>query len=144
LNLLSFHCRPQCWGGQEVQQGVKLDCLSSTASDTRSCFRTTTMTEAPDVGREEGLARKAGSGVPRYVILGACNPPLAHEALKQEFNLGLLLPCNAIVYEKDGQTWAGTVDAAKMLSVVGNPEMNPMAEDVNRKLRCTVDSTSSS
>ena len=86
------------------------------------------------------LREKLGVEFPRYIILGACNPPLAHQALSQEINLGLLLPCNAIVYEKDGQVWAGAVDAARMLSVVGNPEMNPMAEDVNRKLRRAVDS----
>jgi uncharacterized protein (DUF302 family) len=86
------------------------------------------------------LREKLGVEFPRYVILGACNPPLAHEALTHEINLGLLLPCNAIVYEKDGQVWAGAVDAARMLSVVENPSMNPMAEDVNRKLRRAVDS----
>jgi uncharacterized protein (DUF302 family) len=86
------------------------------------------------------LREKLGVEFPRYVILGACNPPLAHQALTHEINLGLLLPCNAIVYEKDGQVWAGVVDAARMLSVVENPSMNPMAEDVNRKLRRAVDS----
>jgi uncharacterized protein (DUF302 family) len=86
------------------------------------------------------LREKLGVEFPRYIILGACNPPLAHQALSQEINLGLLLPCNAIVYEKDGRVWAGAVDATKMLSVVGNPEMNPMAEDVNRKLRRAVNS----
>ena len=86
------------------------------------------------------LREKLGVEFPRYIILGACNPPLAHQVLNQEINLGLLLPCNTIVYEKDGRVWAGAVDATKMLSVVGNPEMNPMAEDVNRKLRRAVDS----
>ncbi len=86
------------------------------------------------------VREKLGVEFPRYMILGACNPPLAHHALTQEANLGLLLPCNAIVYEKDGQVWAGVVDASRMLSVVGNPEMNPMAEDVNRKLRRALES----
>ena len=90
------------------------------------------------------LKEKLGIEFPHYAILGVCNPPLAFHALQKEINLGLLLPCNAIVYEKDGQIWAGTVDAAKMLSVVGNPEMNPMAEEVNRKLRRAVDAVASS
>lgn len=85
------------------------------------------------------LREKLGVEFPRYVILGACNPPLAHQALQQEVNLGLLLPCNAVVYEKDGAVWAGVVDAARMLSVVENPAMNPMAEQVNQKLRRAVD-----
>ena len=86
------------------------------------------------------LNHKLGVDFPRYVILGACNPPLAHKALQEEINLGLLLPCNAIVYERDGQVFVGAVDAPKMLSVVGNPAMQPMAEDVNQRLQRAVDS----
>lgn len=86
------------------------------------------------------LKEKLGVDFPRYVILGACNPPLAHKALQEEINLGLLLPCNAIVYERDGQVFVGAVDAPKMLSVVGNPAMQPMAEDVNQRLQRAVDS----
>src|SRR5512132_3965394 len=77
------------------------------------------------------LKEKLGVEFPRYVILGACNPPIAHAALRQEINLGLLLPCNAVVYEHEGKVYAGVVDAAKMLSIVGNDEMGPMAEQVN-------------
>lgn len=84
------------------------------------------------------LKEKLGVEFPRYVILGACNPPLAYQALQEEINLGLLLPCNAVVYERDGQVSVGAVDAAKMLSVVGNPAMEPMARDVNERLRRAV------
>ncbi len=52
----------------------------------------------------------------------------------------LLLPCNAVVYEKDGAVWAGAVDANAMLSLVGNAEMDAMADAVNQKLRRAVDS----
>jgi uncharacterized protein (DUF302 family) len=84
------------------------------------------------------LKEKLGVEFPRYVILGACNPPLAYQALQEEINLGLLLPCNAVVYEHNGQVYVGVVDAEKMLSVVGNPGMEQMARDVNRKLRSVV------
>jgi uncharacterized protein (DUF302 family) len=84
------------------------------------------------------LKEKLGVEFPRYVILGACNPPLAYQALQEEINLGLLLPCNAVVYEHNGQVHVGVVDVEKMLSVVGNPGMEPMARDVNRKLRSVV------
>ncbi len=86
------------------------------------------------------LKEKLGVEFPRYVILGACNPPLAYQALQGEINLELLLPCNAVVYERDGQVCVGAVDAAKMLSVVGNPAMEPMAKDVNERLRRAVNS----
>ena len=67
------------------------------------------------------LKEKLGIDFPRYTILGACNPPLAHQALQEEINLGLLLPCNAVVYERGSQIHVGMVDAVKMLSVVGIP-----------------------
>lgn len=86
------------------------------------------------------LKEKLGVDFPRYVILGACNPALAHAALEAEINLGLLLPCNAIVYEKEGRVLVGVVDAAKMLAIVGKPAMEPMARQVNEKLRRVVDS----
>jgi len=85
------------------------------------------------------LKEKLGVDVPSYVILGACNPPLAHHALQQEINLGLLLPCNVIVYEQGKEVRVGAVDAAKMLSVVGNPSMEPLARHVNEKLRQAID-----
>ena len=85
------------------------------------------------------LKEKLGVEFGKYVILGACNPPIAYEALQQEINLGLLLPCNAVVYEQDGRIHVGVVDAAKMLSVVGNPAMEAMARKVNEKLRRAVD-----
>ncbi|HUB81796.1 MAG TPA: DUF302 domain-containing protein [Bryobacteraceae bacterium] len=85
------------------------------------------------------LKEKLGIDFPRYVILGACNPPLAYKGLQQEMNLGLLLPCNAVVYERDGAVFAGAVDAAAMLSVVGNAAMQSMAEEVNARLRRAVD-----
>lgn len=87
------------------------------------------------------LREKLGVEFPRYVILGACNPPLAHRALEKEIDLGLLLPCNVVVYEQSGEVRVGAVDAEKMLSVVGNPEMQEMARQVNEKLRRAIDRT---
>ena len=81
------------------------------------------------------LKEKLGVEFPRYVILGACNPPIARQALEDEFFLGLLLPCNAVVCERDGKVYVGVVDADKMLSIVGKPSMEPMAADVNQRLR---------
>jgi uncharacterized protein (DUF302 family) len=86
------------------------------------------------------LKEKLGVDFPRYVILGACNPPVAYQALQQEINVGLLLPCNVVVYEQDGAVRVGAVDVLKRLSVVGNPAMEGMALQVNEKLRRVVDS----
>ncbi|MEJ2109259.1 MAG: DUF302 domain-containing protein [Acidobacteriota bacterium] len=75
----------------------------------------------------------------KYVILGACNPPIAHQSLQLEPNLGLLLPCNVVVYESEGRTVVAGIDAVKMLSIVGNPELETAAGQVNEKLRRAVD-----
>lgn len=85
------------------------------------------------------LKEKLGIDFPKYIILGACNPPLAEQALKGDINLGLLLPCNAIVYEQSSQVYIGVVDAARMLSVTDHPEMEGLALQVNEKLSRALD-----
>lgn len=71
-----------------------------------------------------------------YVILGACNPPLAHRALQVEPELGLLLPCNVIVYDNgDSTTTVSIIDPIQMMQVVGNPALTPIATEANQRLR---------
>jgi uncharacterized protein (DUF302 family) len=79
---------------------------------------------------------RARLGVDRepYVILGACNAPLARRALDAEPELGTLLPCNVAVYELDGETHITAIDAERMLSIVGNDEVAPVAAEVRARL----------
>ena len=93
-----------------------------------------------EIDIKEKLKEKLGVDFRNYVILGACNPPLAYETLQEEINIGLLLPCNVIVYDdENGRTVVSAVDAAKMLSVVDNPKLEFTASNVNEKLRRVVD-----
>jgi uncharacterized protein (DUF302 family) len=85
------------------------------------------------------LKEKLGVEFPRYLILGACNPALAHQALQEDPNLGLLLPCNAVVYERAGKVHIGVVDAVKMLSVTDHPEMKQIALQANARLHRALD-----
>jgi uncharacterized protein (DUF302 family) len=85
------------------------------------------------------LKEKLGLDFPNYVILGVCNPPLALQALQKDINLGLLLPCNAVVYEMDDRVHIGIIDAVRMLSVANQPEMENLAQQVNEKLRRALD-----
>lgn len=80
------------------------------------------------------LKTKLDVDVEPYVILGACNPTLAHQALSAEPDLGLLLPCNVVVYERAGQVWVKAIEPGKMLSVVENPGLDPIAAQVREKL----------
>ncbi len=66
------------------------------------------------------LRQKLGVEREPYLILGACNPPLRYAALEAEPALGVLLPCNVVVYQQQGQTHIAAVDAEQMLSIVGN------------------------
>ena len=93
-----------------------------------------------EIDIKEKLKEKLGVDFRNYVILGACNPPLAYETLQQEINIGLLLPCNVIVYDEGGRTVVAAIDAARMLSVVGNPMLDSTASTVNDKLRRVVES----
>ncbi len=92
-----------------------------------------------EIDIKEKLKEKLGVDFTDYVILGACNPPLAYETLQREINIGLLLPCNVVIYAKDGQSVVAAVDASRMLSVVGNPALETQAETVNSKLRKVID-----
>ena len=87
----------------------------------------------------EKLKEKLGVDFRNYVILGACNPQLAYQSLQEEIGLGLLLPCNVIVYEENNRSVVSAIDAAKMLSVVGNPKLEETATLVNEKLRRVID-----
>ena len=85
------------------------------------------------------LREKLGVEEEPYVILGACNPPLAHRALAAEADLGTLLPCNVVVYERDGLTHISAIDAERMLSIVGNDSLAPVAAEVRGKLADVVE-----
>jgi uncharacterized protein (DUF302 family) len=84
---------------------------------------------------KETLKKKIDVDFKKYTILGACNPKLAHGGLQVEEELGLLLPCNVILYEKNGKTVVSIFDPIVMTAVIDNPEMKPVAEEVKNKLK---------
>ena len=77
-----------------------------------------------------------------YIILGACNPPLAHKALSAEREIGLLLPCNVIVYADDtpGQSVVAAMDPVPALELTGNEDIRPIAMDVRTRLMRVLES----
>ena len=81
------------------------------------------------------LREKLGEEVDPYVILGACNPSYAHRALGLEPDLGALLPCNVVVYVRDG---VSAVDPVAMLSIVDNPELAEIAGEVRSRVERAV------
>jgi uncharacterized protein (DUF302 family) len=89
-----------------------------------------------EIDIREKLREKLGVEFQRYVILGACNPPLAYEALQADPEIGLLLPCNVIVYEEsDVRCVVAAVDPDAMMSVAGdNPRLQKVAADARARL----------
>jgi len=86
------------------------------------------------------LDKKLGVDFRPYVILGACNPPLAHQALDAEPAIGLLLPCNAVVAaEDDGSATVAFIDPVSQFSVVGRDELATVAEEVKARLLRVLD-----
>jgi uncharacterized protein (DUF302 family) len=87
------------------------------------------------------LKRKLDVDFRRYRILGACNPPFAHEALQHSLDVGLLLPCNVIVYETDDRkTVVSAVDPMQAMAAQGDPGLRPLADQVRLKLQRVIDS----
>ena len=72
-----------------------------------------------------------------YVILGACNPPLAYKALSAELEIGLLLPCNVVVYagDREGESVVSIMDPEAALSLAGKPDIAPLAAEVKARLQ---------
>ena len=82
------------------------------------------------------LKAKIDKDFTKYIILGACNPNLAFQALSSETNIGLLLPCNVVVYEDpaDSKTVVGILDPGTMVELTGKPEMEAIAKEARERL----------
>jgi uncharacterized protein (DUF302 family) len=92
-----------------------------------------------EIDVQANLKGKLGVEREPYLIIGACNAPLAQRALEAEAELGALLPCNVIVYERDGLTHIAAIDPERMLSIVDNPGLGPIAAEVRERLARVVD-----
>lgn len=88
-----------------------------------------------EINVKDTLKEKLDVEFPKYEILGACNPPLAHQALQAEVDIGLLLPCNVVVRElEDGRTMVEAIDPIQQLSVADNPALPELAREVRGRI----------
>ncbi len=89
-----------------------------------------------DIDVQRAMKEKLQVDMPPYRILGACNPPLAHQALQAEPDIGLLLPCNVIVREQSpGSVVVGFLDPQTMVGLVGRAEVKTVADQAEARLR---------
>lgn len=86
------------------------------------------------------LKEKIDADVDPYIILGACNPDLAHRALAIEPEIGLLLPCNVVIRESEGKVLVHALDPAVMVSIPGRPELQGIADEAGARVARALDS----
>lgn len=92
-----------------------------------------------EIDVKQTLKTKLDIDFEEYIILGACNPKFAYQALIAEIDIGVLLPCNVIVYVKEGKTFVSTILPTVQLGKVDNPKLLPIAEQVENMLKKVVD-----
>jgi uncharacterized protein (DUF302 family) len=106
-----------------------------------------TLAKLPEVFKDEGfgvlteidvqatIKKKLGADFRRYRILGACNPTFAHQALTEEMDIGVMMPCNVVVYEgDDGQTHVTAIDPGQTMGMLGKPKLAELGRQVALKL----------
>jgi uncharacterized protein (DUF302 family) len=92
-----------------------------------------------EIDVQSTLRQKLGEDMEQYVILGACNPPLAHRALSADRAIGLLLPCNVVVRAADGGTIVQALDPRAIADIAGQPLLKDIAEEAAGRLRAALD-----
>ena len=93
-----------------------------------------------EIDVRETLREKLQVDFRRYDIIGACNPQLAHRALQAELDVGLLLPCNVIVYEDDGGSVVAAFDPEAAMGLADNPGLSEIAREAKERLRRALES----
>jgi uncharacterized protein (DUF302 family) len=88
---------------------------------------------------QEKFKEKLNIDFPKYQILGACNPKMAHRSISAEWNIGLLLPCNVIIYEKEGNVWVGIIRPTQAMGMIEGEELRKVAIEVETKLKNVFD-----
>lgn len=92
-----------------------------------------------EIDVKETLKKKLDVDFDDYIILGACNPPFAYRALQAEQDLGLMLPCNMVVYSKKGKTFVAAIKPTMQMKKIGNPKLKVIASQVEDKLKKVIE-----
>lgn len=107
--------------------------------DVRSALKDQGFGVITEIDVQATMREKLGEEVGAYVILGACNPPLAHRALTADPSIGLLLPCNVVVREDEGRTIVEAMDPAVMVALTGEAELGSVATEAKTRLDAMLD-----
>jgi uncharacterized protein (DUF302 family) len=116
--------------------GVHLDLpFEEAMARTRAALKEQGFGVLTEIDVQATLKKKLGADFRPYVILGACNPQLAHRALSGDLGVGLLLPCNVVLWGEDDGTVVSITDPQSMFRIVNDPRLQPIADEAERRLR---------
>ena len=114
---------------------VKTD-FETTISDVKAALKEQEFGIVSEIDMQAKLKKGTGKDIPKYVILGACNPPGAYKALQIEKQIGVMLPCNVIVRETEsGAVEVAAINPMVTMKSIGNPDMEPLAKEISDKLQ---------
>lgn len=116
------------------------DPFAEAAPRVRDALRAQGFGVLTEIDVQATLHDKLGEDMEEYLILGACNPPLAHRALSADRRIGLLLPCNVVVRAEGGQTVIEALDPQAMVAISEDPSLQPVADEAAKRLRAALDS----
>lgn len=127
-----------------VEEGLGLiallDCTYEDAVEkVRTAFREEGFGILTEIDVQSTLKQKIGVDIPRYTILGACNPQIAHKAISAAPEVGLLLPCNVLVYEQGGRMIVSALNPRMALGAVGDESLRPFAEEAYARIKRAMD-----
>lgn len=114
--------------------------FTQTVSRVRDALRAQGFGVLTEIDVRATMREKLGEETEDYVILGACNPPLAHRALAADRRIGMLLPCNVVVRAAAGQTLVEALDPQTMVAVAEEPSLQPVADEATDRLRKALES----
>ena len=117
--------------GQTIEVGLSFE---EALPKVREAFKEQGFGTLTEIDVRATLKEKIGREIEPYTILGTCNPELASRALDAEREIGLLLPCNVVVTERDGKTLVQALDPQVMVSVPDNDELKPIAEEAAKRI----------
>ncbi|HKK60902.1 MAG TPA: DUF302 domain-containing protein [Salinivirga sp.] len=122
-----------------TEKTIKSD-FNSAITKTQEALKNEGFGVLSEIKINEKLKEKLGVEFRKYTILGACNPPLAHEALQTENKIGTMLPCNVIVQEiGDNEVEVAAIDPFASMQVVDNEELSKIAKEVKEKLDTVIE-----
>jgi uncharacterized protein (DUF302 family) len=112
--------------------------FGAAVSDVRAALATQGFGVLTEIDVQSTMRAKLGAELEDYLILGACNPPLAHQALERDRRIGLLLPCNVVVRTQGGKTIVEALDPLTMVQVTGDDALEPVAQEAASRLRAAL------